>query len=103
MPPAWAIQTMTVLGVACLVWGSIAILFPRYSVIGSLSPREQIEESSDSTVKAHDPVTWEGMGREDSTFTVRDQRRAGLMVLLVGIGVLIWVVVVSGAARSFLP
>lgn len=94
MPPAWVVPTMTVLGGGCLVWGVIAILFPRYSVIGSLDPEQQVEEVPESEVKAHDPVTWEGMGREEASFTVRDQRRAGVMVTLIGVGVLVWVFIV---------
>lgn len=89
MPPDIFVTAMTILGVLCLVWAAVAILFPRYSFVGSLSPREQVEEVPQDTVKAHDPVTWDGLGREEVTFTVWEQRRAGLMVAIAGI-VLLW-------------
>lgn len=93
MPPQIFVVVMTVLGVLCLIWSAIAILFPRYSFVGSLSPREQVEEAASNAVEARDPVTWDGLGREEATFTVWEQRRAGVMVGVVGV-ILLWIALV---------
>ncbi|MFB6105202.1 MAG: hypothetical protein ABEJ57_09035 [Halobacteriaceae archaeon] len=93
MAPDLFTLVTSILGVGCLLWGLLAVLFPRYSVLGSLSPVQQVEEVDDDAVRAHDPVTWRGMGREDATFTVGEQRRAGVMVGATGL-VLLWIAMV---------
>jgi|GEM_PF-3243852 len=92
MSPDLFTLVTTVLGVGCLLWGAVAVLFPRYSFLGSLTPREQVEAADEDVVRAHDPVEWRGWGREDSTFTVGEQRRAGIMVAGAGL-VLLYIAV----------
>lgn len=93
MPPSLFVAVMTILGVLCLLWGVVAIVFPRYSFVGSLSPYEQVEETDRKLARAHDPRTWDGLGREEPAFTVDEQRRAGVMVGAAGL-ILLWIALV---------
>jgi uncharacterized protein YjeT (DUF2065 family) len=85
-----ALEALTVgLGLLCLGWGLLAILYPRFSYIAARDRKPAVEDDEE-TVDVADPIRWRGWRREEESFTVHAQRRAGAIVLLAGV-VLVWV------------
>lgn len=81
-----------VLGLLCVAWGVFALRYPRYSYVGATKPDPVVDDDEDEEriVEVEDPIRWRGWEREEETFTVAAQRRAGAMVILAG-GVLVWI------------
>lgn len=84
-----------ILGLLCVAWGVFALRYPRYSYVGATKPDPVVDEDEDEEriVEVKDPVRWRGWEREEETFTVAAQRRAGVMVIIAG-GVLMWIGIV---------
>lgn len=77
------------LGLLCLAWGLLAIVYPRFSYIAARDRKPSVDEDEE-TVDMSDPIRWRGWRREEESFTVRAQRRAGVIVLGAGV-VLLWI------------
>lgn len=85
-----AFDVLTIaLGLLCLGWGLVAIVYPRFSYIAARDRKPSVDEDEE-TVDMSDPVRWRGWRREEESFTVRAQRRAGVIVFGAGL-VLVWI------------